>query len=530
MTWPTGSSAISGFDPHETVSDATNSSAQLASGPTMVVSMENTCGGFCGLLYWNPATNDFKTYCVTGGFQFAVDLNRSATSAPAPGAFGSGDAWATVHFNSSFSPYMNFRGSGAFRRWDVGAFNATGIRVNSINGKVYFGNSSPGEIIELDPVTNAFRKWTVGNSPYFLVIDETAGFVYATAFAGGGHPDEIVRLAPDAAVGNVTRWAIPGGGLQGFVGAGNPNFISRDVEGQVWFSETASNEVGRLNVALNAITEFTKPGISGPQAIASSGLGPTLQAFFTESPGNQVTVLTHAVATAAGTGITTIVTPSVETIAPTPGVAVPVDFTPATLSTTITPTPTTVTSTDPSGFDRFPVPPGTFNPTGMTDVVFPQTVFGSMEGSDHVFQFTSSIIIAPPIGTEAEKVTGGGFYLITASMAARFGFNVQRMTAGGPITGDLEYHNFATGENIHLTDFTTLTCADTDADGVKDKCNFSGMGLNRTSGLAATCDVEVHDNNEPGNKPPRDSFSITGANCAPSSGDLQGGNIQIHKS
>jgi len=422
---------------------------------------------------------------------------------------------------------MNFRGSGSFRRWDVGAFEAMGIRVNSTNGKVYFGNISPGQIIELDPATNAVRKWTIGNNPYFLVLDEIGGFVYATAFAGGGHSDQIVRLAPGLSTSNVTRWDIPGGGLQPFVSAGNPNFISRDLEQQVWFSETASNEVGRLNPVTNVFEEFTKAGINGPQAIASSGIGPLLQAFFTESPGNQVSVLTRAVATP----VTTPVAPTVETITPVTSFATPVDFAPTVLTTTITPVMTTSTSTDPSGIDRFPIPPGTNEPTGMTRVVFPQTVFGSMEGSDHVFQFQSPAIVAPPIGAEAEKVTGGGFYLVTPTKAAHFGFNVQRQTASGPVTGELEYHNFDTGDNIHLSEFTSLTCTDTNGDGVKDRCDFTGTGTaNQT--MAVTCAVEVHDNNEPGNKPPKDSFKISSVmgNCAPSGGDLKGGNIQIHQS
>src|SRR5438876_2810700 len=61
-----------GFDPHETIDDVSNLSGQLASGPTMITAMENgfLSGGPCGILYWNPATNQFVYYGVTGGFQF----------------------------------------------------------------------------------------------------------------------------------------------------------------------------------------------------------------------------------------------------------------------------------------------------------------------------------------------------------------------------------------------------------------------------------------------------------------------------
>src|SRR5207253_3509933 len=73
--------------------------------PTMVTAMENTCNGSSGLLYWNPTTNAFKTFCVTPSsgldFQFSVDLNRatksSADSDDWHHRFGGGDVWATVH-------------------------------------------------------------------------------------------------------------------------------------------------------------------------------------------------------------------------------------------------------------------------------------------------------------------------------------------------------------------------------------------------------------------------------------------------
>lgn len=388
-TWNTGASPISGFDPHETIADVENLTNHVGA-PAMVTSAENTCGGFCGLIFWNPDTNSFKTFCVTGGFQFALDINRGTPSGVAM-TFGGGDTWATVFGNSSFSPYVNFRGSGDFRRWDgIGAFSATGIRVNATNGKVYFGDFSAGQIIELDPATNGVKKWTVGNQPYNLVLDGT--FVYATGIAGGGHPDQILRLDPGT--NELKRWDVPGGGFQAFVGFGTPNSIAKDQEGNIWFTESAADQLGRLNPTSDVIDEFDKASIGNPHSIASSGSGATLQAFFTEASAGQVSVLTET----AAAPTSTTVTPTTETLTPAVSTATPVDFTPSMLSATIDPVVTPVMSTDPSGIDQFPIPPGHLAPTGMTEVAFPNTVFGSMEGSDHVFKFVSEIIIAPPPG------------------------------------------------------------------------------------------------------------------------------------
>src|SRR5712691_7951487 len=86
---------IQGFDPHQTVDDATGLTNHVGA-PTMFTSMENGGGGFCGVLFWNPDTNAFKEYKITGGFQFAGAINRG-TPAVIAGTPGGGDAWATVN-------------------------------------------------------------------------------------------------------------------------------------------------------------------------------------------------------------------------------------------------------------------------------------------------------------------------------------------------------------------------------------------------------------------------------------------------
>lgn len=331
---------------------------------------------------------------VTGGFQYTVDVNSSSTLAPGPPSFGGGDTWTAVNGNSSFAPYMAYRGSAAHRRWDVSCSSMTDVRVNPITGRVYMGCfGPPGRIIELNPATNEVQSWTVGNKPYGLTLDAT--HVWYTGVAEGPNPDSILRLDP--ASGVMTRWPIPGGGLQPFISFGSPNSITKDVEGNIWATETAADQVLRLVISTNTFEEFAKPGVLvSPQAIASSGAGATLQAFNTEAAlGDAVDVLTRT----AATPVSTVVPPTMVALTPTAMTMVtPVDFTPTILTTTITPSMFVSTGVDGFGIDHFPANPPLDELTGMTRVAFPGTVFGSAEHSHDVFKVVSPVIIAPPPG------------------------------------------------------------------------------------------------------------------------------------
>lgn len=515
-----------GRDPHETIDDVTGLTGQVGA-PTMVTAMENQF--FvppCAIIFWNRDTNDFLAVGATGGFQFAVDVNRSTTVSTTVGVgFGGGDAWATVNGNSSFSPYMVQRGTAAATpvggsgtatgfRWSLGASSATGVRVNSATGKVYLGNFFPGELIELDPVTDTVRKWSVGNRPYFLELD-SSGRVYATATAGGGFPDQIIRLDP--VTSDVTRWNIPGGGLQATVSFGTPNFITGDVGGNIWFTESASNEVGRLNPGTNVIDEFTKAGLGRLDAIASSGAGATLQNFMTETSGH-VTVQTVSAST---TLISTLVTPATATLSPSTSIAPKTAVTYSTVRRTILPTTSASTSSDGNGFDRFPVPSGSSTPTGMTRVAFPQTVFGSMEGSEDVFEFKSDIIVAPPPDDEvcgdgidndgdgdidedcpvtAGRMTGGGSVFAMDGTRVTHGFQLHCDAAELP--NNLQV-NWGKGNKFHLESLTSATCTDDPAIGPSPPAasfdTYVGEGTGRYNGVSgATIEFTFTDAGEPG--------------------------------
>jgi streptogramin lyase len=489
----------------ETVDDPQGLTGQVG-GPAMVTANENVCcnagSPFNGRIYWNPATNLFKYYPVQCcGNQFTIDVNRSTPSAGPP-TLGGGDTWTS-------SPMVHFRGSNLFRYWSIGVNAGMGVRVNPANGKVYVANTIAGgsaAIFEFDPATNQFKKWATGSSPWFLVLD--GNFVYATAATGAGYPDQILRL--DVTTNTLTRWNLHPGSFLTANQVGIFNFITQDAEGQVWFTQTASNEVGQLNPLTNALEEFSKPGITGPSGIASTGLGPTHQTFFNDMNSNNVGLLASALATPTST---TIVVPTVETVVPSTGIGTTTDLTVTPVISTITPQTATSQSVDPSGIFLFPVPGPAFSPTGMTRVVFPETVFGSLTGSGHVFQFTSASVLPAAPG----KVTGGGFITVPNG-AATFGFNVQRQVSGGPVSGELEYQNHATDENVHSVAITSLVIAGNTA-------SFGGSCTN--NGAPCTFSVTVQDNGEPGID--KDTFQIEGAVITPAAGVLRGGNIQIHQ-
>lgn len=434
-----------GFDPDESVADPTGLTAHVATAAaplTIVTVYENTTcpGGPCGITFWNPVTNTFKCFGVTSGFQAAVDINRSApvktSTSPSAATFQPGDAWASGP--TGIPIYVNFKGTSNFRGYPVGS--TWGVEVDQSTGDVFFADQAGG-INRLDPATNVRTRWAVGGFPHYVTRD-SAGRVYATVASGGGPgADQIVRVNP--ATNEVTRWNVPGAGSFAGYGFQTPNGITIDADGNIWFNETASGQVGRLSAgpdgslgtADDQICEFSKTGLAGPQLIATSGsdapaafAAKNLQAYLTEGPGNAVTIVTNKEAVPPS-GFATCATaaPSVSTVTPTTSTVAAFDFTRPFITVTITPSTVTVDglnggpdatgTTKTAGPDgipgtadderipgvlRFPLSPAIPGdphfPSGMTDVAVANTIFGSFLGTDRLFQLTSAAIIPPPDG------------------------------------------------------------------------------------------------------------------------------------
>ncbi len=154
-----------------------------------------------------------------------------------------------------------------------------------------------------------------------------------------------------------------------------------------------------------------------------------------------------------------------------------------------------------TGSTNFPTTTGAF-----------QTMFGG--GSFDAFVAKISEAVVPPPPTMG-KVTGGGTVDVTGGIA-NFGFIVQAQSSTGPIGGDLQYVNHASGAKVHSLMFTTFTISGNTA-------TFSGTCTN--NGAPCTFNVTVQDNDQP---PGPDSFVISINGGPPEGGTLRSGDIEIH--
>ncbi|KJU84370.1 virginiamycin B hydrolase (VGB) [Candidatus Magnetobacterium bavaricum] len=95
----------------------------------------------------------------------------------------------------------------------------------------------------------------------------------------------IVLVIPHTATGaNMIEYAIPTGGSQ-------PVDITSGPDGNLWFTESSGNKIGKITTA-GSITEYTIPTGSGqPVGITS---GPDGNLWFTEMQGNNIGRITTA--------------------------------------------------------------------------------------------------------------------------------------------------------------------------------------------------------------------------------------------
>jgi streptogramin lyase len=143
----------------------------------------------------------------------------------------------------------------------VTARDAYGNTATGYVGTVQFASSDPKATL---PADYTFTAADQGTHTFSGVIFRTSGSQTLTASNGG--------------LGAVTEFAIPTGGSQ-------PRAITAGPDGNLWFTETASNKVGRITPA-GAVTEFSLPTSgSEPDGITA---GPDGNLWFTEGWGNNV--------------------------------------------------------------------------------------------------------------------------------------------------------------------------------------------------------------------------------------------------
>jgi streptogramin lyase len=465
-TFPSGSP---GLTPGASVEDQAGLTGHGTSFPTIVtVYARNTnSAGPDGVSYWNPDSNLFLWYGKTLGFPTSVDINRGGPTLPGGPfgtTFGPGDVWIAGYQDGK--AIVHIAGTNKFRSYATNSSlnppsgGVWGVKVDEATGKVWGAQPAEERLSRLDPPSGLVTMWTCSSllaggkpcgTPMFVTVD-SQGRPYVTLIYSdligrvNPGPDGVLGLGPlGTSDDTATVWQIPSlDGTTSFRPVGIPltgselyqngNNITADADGNIWFTETNSNEIGRLSggpdgvlgTADDLICEYKKPGLTNPQLIATTSSGALLQVYFTEGEGNSVSVLTQVEADQAS-GLTQVCT----TVPPE---TVPLnvqemkpdifDEEVAPLQTTIVPTVHDVPGLDgsASGATRTatgePIPPilrfspmpnpllsmngtpigdaGNGFPLGITGVYATNRIAGAyLKGNKH-FEVSSGAIIAPP--------------------------------------------------------------------------------------------------------------------------------------
>lgn len=587
-----------GLTPGESVEDPTGLTGHETSFPTVVTvyARGSHPSGPSGLSYWNPDGNIFVWYGKTVGFPGGVDINRMGPVQRAPSplfgevVFGPGDVWVG---GDQFEPlYVHFAGTDRFRAYgtrsslEPSASRVWGVKVDEKTGHVFVAQPAQGVITRLDPVTNDHATWAMGGGPAGITVD-SQGRPYSTL----SHADIILRIdpGPDGLLGTpddlATFWRVPNlGGVRSFRDMPPPTLlqeeypngiITTDANGNIWFTESNSHEIGRLSAgpdgvlgsADDLICEYTKLGLANPQQIASTGSGSQLQVYFTEGEGNSTSILTESEADLTRVPVCTTmpaeslalrltvaptaffdeeVSPLRTAIVPTVHDVPGMDGTPASGTTRTadgklipgilrySPMPNPVLSSDGTPIGDA----GNGFPTGMTGVYATNRVAGAyLKGNKH-FELESGAVIAPPPGDQGMlmgRMTGGGRVFTADGTPVTHGF-VLRCQPDLQKGKDVMQVNWGDGNRFHLESVASASCSDdptiTPNPPAAGFDTHSGTGTGRFNGVeGATVEWTFTDAGEPGTGDTakiviRDGFGMTVLEV---SGTLTKGNHQAHK-
>jgi virginiamycin B lyase len=153
------------------------------------------------------------------------------------------------------------------------------------DGNQWAVEAAANRIVRVTPAGQP-TEFTLPSNREPFDITSAGGFVYFTEREG----DRIGRLNPsagsDAAVqSSIQEFIVPGVGSE-------PTGITAGSDGNVWFAEAGSDEIGRISVPGGVITEFVVPGAgSAPTGITA---GPDGALWFTEAGSGEVGRITTA--------------------------------------------------------------------------------------------------------------------------------------------------------------------------------------------------------------------------------------------
>ncbi len=205
----------------------------------------------------------------------------------------------------------------------------------------------------------------------------------------------------NVATGHLKTWQMPGAGV-GSTSVLESWGIFCESSGSIWYADTGGDRIGNLDPTTNTIKIYEK-GMNGPSFLSVSSDD---QLFFTEklNSGPEGTDHVSILDTTGSATSSSVVVPAETDIVPTTHPDnTPIVFDRDRRCEQITPVVTMVDGVDPPSIVRFPVPPGSNEPVGMTEVVttlvgntLKSGIFGDHFSSNEVFLFESSIIIPPP--------------------------------------------------------------------------------------------------------------------------------------
>jgi hypothetical protein len=450
-----------------------------------------------GLLTYSTylgGTSDDKAFAIAVDALGDAYVTGGTASGDFPATVGSFQPVIPCSGGCSFVTKLNPAGSGLVYSTYLGPIGngatASGIAVDTSNNAYVIGTTAATNF----PTTpGAFQTTFAGGSDSFVTkLNPTGSALVYSTYLGGSGSDNVhaitVDTLGDAFVTGMTN---------------SPNFPTTAGAFQTGFAGVADVFVTQLNPAGTGLVYSTYIGGSQDDdgwGIALDGSGNAYVTGLTVSSDFPTTVGamqpayggggTDAFVTAVNsTGTGLVYSSYLGGTSSDVGRGITVDsFTNAYVGGT----------TDSS---NFPTTPGAF-----------QTTYGG--GPDDAFVAKIINIVLPAISVG--KVTGGGTINVTGGIG-NFGFIVQSQSATGPVTGDLQFNNHASGDKVHSVTFTSLTITGNTA-------TFSGTCTD--NGVPCTFTVNVTDNGEPGTN---DSFTISISGGPAQGGTLRSGNIQIHQ-
>jgi len=431
-----------------------------------------TSSGVSGTTSFPTTTGAFRpTYLGGSSDAFASKINPSLVGAAS--LVYSTYLWGGAGSDFSFGIAVD----ASFNAYLTGQTNTTGIATSGAFQTI-LGGSSDAVVAKLNPL---------GSALLYLTYLGGSGFDFGNGIAVDGSGNAYVTGQTGSSDFPVTAGVFQmgfGGSVDAFVTKVNPSgsglVYSTFLGGSSNDAGTGIGVDGSGNAFVTGLTLSSNfPAGNAPSGACAGtcGTGASFDAFVTEvnSMGSRLVYSTYL----GGSGFDE-------------GTGIALDFLAA-----------------PDAYVVGFTGSSTDFPTTMGAV---QTTFGGGSTDAFVAKISEAVVPPPP---SVGKVTGGGTVDVTGGIA-NFGFIVQAQSSSGPIGGDLQYVNHASGAKIHSVTFSTFTLSGNTA-------TFSGACTN--NGAPCTFNVTVQDNDQP---PGPDSFVISIDGGSPEGGTLSDGDIEIH--